>query len=567
MRSILSSLPDGPVARMGWVGACLGLVITLGLAVVVIQDREARSEAARRQSQAIARGVDRLLRYEVRNLERALRGMGAEADGFARDYPAASPWDISGAIRGVISRHAELHDIGLYDPLGRRLHGGPGSARSMDFEPAPDSSAGLVVGPLQQVGRTRPVLPLALRTQAGNWLVAWLRTSELQRMLEGLDVGQHGAAAILDRRGLLLARHSGNGEYVGRLMPLPVQVLPGSTTTLEFASPVDGEPRFTSFTSTSSYPFIVAAGLSKQETLAPWWNYVAWAVALLLLYWLGMFHLLRRMAASEVARRSTQDELLRNVDWLAKAQQASRAGVWAMDQGDDKVRVSVQAAAVFGLVPEEGMVPLDDVFGRMHDGDRARVESAFAEAWSGEQPFQAEYRIVLADGQQRWINAQAARLADPGQTPQMTGTIVDITERRLQQEQLERAESQFRDLFELNPLPFWVFDTETLRFLAVNATAIRRYGYSREEFLGMTILQVRPDADVDAVKLSVGERGEPRDSSPVWTHVTLDGKQIHVRIHSSSIRFDDRPARLVLAEDVSESVAHEIDLAWRAAHD
>ncbi|RYZ71873.1 MAG: EAL domain-containing protein [Lysobacteraceae bacterium] len=568
MRSILSSLPDGPVARMGWVGACLGLVITLGLAIVVVQDRSARIEAARRQSEAIALGVDRLLRYEVRNLERALRGMGLEADGYAREYPAAGVWDLTGAIRGVISRHAELQDIDLYDPGGRLLHGGPGSAaRSLGFDPATDSSDGLVVGTLQQGGRTRPVIPLALRTNAGNWLVAWLRTSELQQMLAGLDLGRHGSAAILDRRGLLLARHNDQGQHLGRSVPMPVQVLPGSTTTIEFKSPLDGEERFTSLTSTSTYPFIVAAGLSKRETLAPWWNYVASAVAVLLLYWLGMFYLLGRMAATEASRRATLDELRRHAEWLAKAQDASHTGVWAMGQGEEEVRVSAQAAAVFGLERVAGMVPLAAVFGRMHEADRPCVEAEFQRAWEEARPFQAEYRIVLADGRQRWISAQSALALDPEQKPQMTGTIVDITERRSQQEQLERAESQFRHLFEFNPLPFWVFDTETLRFLAVNATAIRRYGYSREEFLGMTILQVRPDADADAVRLSVGERSEPRDSSPVWTHVTRDGKQIHVRIHSSSIRFDDRPARLVLAEDVSESVAHEIDLAWRAAHD
>src|ERR1044072_4510779 len=76
-------------------------------------------------------------------------------------------------------------------------------------------------------------------------------------------------------------------------------------------------------------------------------------------------------------------------------------------------------------------------------------------------------------------------------------TLQDVDQRHTY-EALCRSEAQYRALFENNPQPMWVYDERTLRFLAVNEAAIERYGYSREEFLSMTIKSIRSTADVEA---------------------------------------------------------------------
>ena len=569
MKGRSSDAAGGRKTFVRWIGVCLGIVISAGLLFTIVLDRLARTEAARRQSTAVTIGVDRLLHFEIRNLERAMRGMAAIADGYASEREDRSRWDLPGEIRGVVSRHAELQDIDLYGADGQAIYRGV-SAYGQDTLPVDASQAQartLGVGRLVIEGRAEPIVPLALRTAEGNWLVARLRTAELQRMLEGLDLGEQGSVGILSHDGIVLARRGASGAHVGRQVPLPAGLTPGSTAQVDVVSRLDGIERFASFAGTSGYPFVVAAGISKQEALAPWRAYAITAIGLLVLYWLGTFYLMRKTASSESARDLAHDELQRHADWLTKAQEASQAGVWAMERDSEQVRASAHAARLFGFPPVPGMLPLDEFFQRMDADDRERVEQAVAAAWESGEPFHSEYRILLPDGRQRWIDARGALAHDPGRTPRMTGTIVDVSERRNQQEQLARAETQFRELFELNPLPFWVFDVQTLRFLAVNEAAIRRYGYSREEFLGMTILQIRPLEEQAAVQASVDEVAEPRDASRVWLHATRDGKRIHVRIHSSSIRFDGHDARLVLAEDVSERVAYEHDLAWRAAHD
>lgn len=572
-----------PIAVVRAVAILLGILITLGLLAAVMLDRNARIDAARRQSMAVATGVDRLMHFEIRNLERALNGMGQEVDAYVRS-PADSGWGISDVIRGVLSRQGELQGIAVHDVAGQPMYdegvraaGAPaafpgamfGGATLQDL--APGGAGHLKVGSLQHSGRGEPVVPLALRTQGGNWLVARLRTSELQKMLEGLDVGASGSASILDVNGMILALHGTGTSQIGRTVRLPEGLASGSTLQRDIVSELDGVTRFAGYSAASDYPFVAAAGLARRDALAPWRNYAVTAASAVLLYWLAMAYLMRRMTISEASRMKTQEALLRHADWLMRAQQASRAGVWAMDAGGTEVQASAEAAELFGFPRIAGSLPLEDFFVRMHDDDRERVRHEFQWAVEHRASFQSEYRIHLPAGGERWINARGALQEDGHSRSQMLGTIVDVSERRAATVRLEQAEQQFRELFDLNPLPFWVFDTETLAFLAVNAAAIRTYGYLREEFLAMTILQIRPRDAEPAVRASVQEVVQEevynRDSSQIWIHETRYGTRLHVRVHSSSIRFDGRPARLVLAEDVSERVAYEADLAWRAEHD
>ena len=110
----------------------------------------------------------------------------------------------------------------------------------------------------------------------------------------------------------------------------------------------------------------------------------------------------------------------------------------------------------------------------------------------------------------------------------------------------------YRLLFENNPHPMWVYDLKTLAFLAVNDTAVRRYGYTRQEFLGMTIKDIRPPEDAPALLENVARVGEGLDEAEVWRHRTKDGTLIEVEIVSHTLTFADRKAELVLAQDVTD---------------
>jgi PAS domain S-box-containing protein len=116
--------------------------------------------------------------------------------------------------------------------------------------------------------------------------------------------------------------------------------------------------------------------------------------------------------------------------------------------------------------------------------------------------------------------------------------------------ELEASEERYRLLFEASPLPMWVFDVDTLAFLAVNGAALRHYGYTREEFAKMTLSDIRPEEDLHALKEHVGAL-PPIDEGSAWRHRKKDGSVIYVDIKAHDLLFEGRRARLILSNDVT----------------
>ncbi|HVP27727.1 MAG TPA: PAS domain-containing protein [Myxococcota bacterium] len=121
-----------------------------------------------------------------------------------------------------------------------------------------------------------------------------------------------------------------------------------------------------------------------------------------------------------------------------------------------------------------------------------------------------------------------------------------------------RAAAQYRLLFEGNPLPMWVYDVETLRFVTVNEAAVARYGYSRDEFRSMSIADIRPPEDVARLRQKV-ESSRAIRSSGVWRHRRKDGTLLDVEIDSDPIEIDGRACRLVVTRDVTDRVRAETE--------
>jgi PAS domain S-box-containing protein len=128
--------------------------------------------------------------------------------------------------------------------------------------------------------------------------------------------------------------------------------------------------------------------------------------------------------------------------------------------------------------------------------------------------------------------------------------------------EIERSEQRYRMLFDASPMPMWVYDADTLKFLAVNDAAIRHYGYARDEFLGMRILDIRPSEEIPRLLENVKSEGGPGSPRPdTWRHRRKDGSIIDVEISAGRITFKGRRAALVLAHDVSERKRLERRLA------
>ncbi|EXI78693.1 MAG: Sporulation kinase A [Candidatus Accumulibacter appositus] len=142
------------------------------------------------------------------------------------------------------------------------------------------------------------------------------------------------------------------------------------------------------------------------------------------------------------------------------------------------------------------------------------------------------------------------------------------SEREQSEQALRDSEARYRLLFDSNPHPMWVYDLGTLAFLAVNDAALRKYGYSREEFLSMTVSDIRLNDDTPLLLADVVSVEETDDGPGVWQHLTKNGTLIDVEIVAHEISYQGRPAQLVLAEDITarrraEAALLESELQYR----
>jgi PAS domain S-box-containing protein len=144
--------------------------------------------------------------------------------------------------------------------------------------------------------------------------------------------------------------------------------------------------------------------------------------------------------------------------------------------------------------------------------------------------------------------------------PSVQVVVRDITQRRISEEALKESELKYRLLYDNNPHSMWVFDTETLNFLTVNNAAIKKYGYSREEFLSMTIKDIRPSEDIYYLLKKFFESNDELQRFENARHKLKDGSIIYAEIHSHSIKYENKNARLVLTYDVTDRKKAETEL-------
>lgn len=154
----------------------------------------------------------------------------------------------------------------------------------------------------------------------------------------------------------------------------------------------------------------------------------------------------------------------------------------------------------------------------------------------------------------------------------------DITQSKKTLQALAESEKRYSDLFHLSPQPMFVYDMESLRYLDVNEAAVNHYGYSRDEFLAMTILDIRPTEDIPLVKQTVIEQQEQIKTvlHGIFRHRKKNGELIQVDIQSNLISYQGIKAKVVLANDVTERVRYIeaieaqnkklMEISWMQSH-
>ncbi|RYF70071.1 MAG: PAS domain S-box protein, partial [Comamonadaceae bacterium] len=215
---------------------------------------------------------------------------------------------------------------------------------------------------------------------------------------------------------------------------------------------------------------------------------------------------------------------------LRLAQEIARIGDWEWDIDSGRIRWSETMYSIYGLDPAVFEPNADNVFPLIHADDRDALR-AFARTLeqTGER-CEAEFRIVRPDGGVRVIHCIGMREIAPGGGIVIRSIQQDVTDLAFARKRLGETEKQYRFLFEHNPVPMWVFDRESLAFLAVNDAMARHYGYTRDEILGRSMLDIRPPQDRAAVEAAARQQSVDRPQGRVWTHLRRDGTRLRAAV-------------------------------------
>lgn len=194
------------------------------------------------------------------------------------------------------------------------------------------------------------------------------------------------------------------------------------------------------------------------------------------------------------------------------------------------------------------------------------------------EAFDLELQIVTAKGNTKWVMLMGEPEFIGDKCVRVYGSFQDVNARVIADALLTESEKRYSELFQLSPLPMWLFDLETLRFLDVNGAATDHYGYSQGEFLNMTVNDVRP-ADEVPVSLNVLNKHNLQEQfiiPGVVTHQKKNGEKMLIEIQGNDIEYKGRKAHIIIANDITERInyikAIEIqndklkEISWMQSH-
>lgn len=213
---------------------------------------------------------------------------------------------------------------------------------------------------------------------------------------------------------------------------------------------------------------------------------------------------------------------------------------------------------LFGIDAKVGDTTYDFLRGIDDEGSKY-WKDIYAKALKGES-LQFVKEFAYSGRQQFW----SFSINPIRQNAEITGLSCfarDVTELRKTRLELEASEKKYRQLFNSNPLPSWIYDAYKLKFIDVNEAALRRYGYSREEFLSRTIRDICPPRDLDKLLEMVESRRHlARTYRVERQHMKKNGEIIDVSVLTCPIEIEGEMNVLVVAEDITEKKRAVADL-------
>lgn len=239
------------------------------------------------------------------------------------------------------------------------------------------------------------------------------------------------------------------------------------------------------------------------------------------------------------------------------ALEGTNQGVLDWNIRTGKTYYSTTWKKLFGFEEHEIGDNIDDWKKLLHPEDLQNIEKTIQEHTCSSEPYyETTQRIRTKKGDYKWILFRGMIIENDasGKALRMIGTHTDITEQKT-------IEEGYKQLFYNHPMPMWIYDTETLDIVDVNDAAVAKYGYSKEEFLSLTIKNLRPEEDYAVLKNlleSVKDGGQATHHSV--RHIKKNGEIIDTEVTSKDLIYHGRVCRMICSNDITKRIAAENEL-------
>lgn len=260
------------------------------------------------------------------------------------------------------------------------------------------------------------------------------------------------------------------------------------------------------------------------------------------------------------ARRQAEAKLKESEERLQFALRGADLGMWDWNIVTGKLVVNDRWAEMLGYSREEIEATAHMWESLMHPDDRPRVQAALQAHLDGKTAYyETEHRLRTKAGGWLWILDKGAitHRDNAGRPLRAVGTHLDITDRKRAETALRDSEEKYRRIFENELIAIHIYDLATLRFLDVNDTHVRLYGYSREELLqGMTILDISAESEA-SIESARQEQAQSTIHVPVRYHKKKDGTVFPVELFGGRYLLNGRGVRFGMVRDITNRMRRE----------
>jgi len=378
-------------------------------------------------------------------------------------------------------------------------------------------------------------------------LMGTMELSYFHNLFQSIVPEEGSSISLHLNDGTVLARYPQIDSVIGQSFPAALTAL-GSRThgTIRILGAMEGKERILAAHRLPHFPLYVTVGDDVSNALANWRQVsttligaalaiglVIGTVVLLCVWLVG-----KKLREHDLHRTTALNNMTQGL---------------CMFDGKQRLTVcNARYAQLYGLSSEQAKpgTPLREILehcvanGHAPQGGEQYVADRLSRVASGEA-----YQIVkyMADG--RYIAVSHTPMPNGG----WVATHEDVTEAKFREE-------SFRLLFDDNPVPMWVFERESFRFLAVNDAAVAHYGYRREQFMAMTVPDMRPPEDREKAKQLLRNLPVAQNHANSAQHQKADGTKIDVSVFSRSLVYQGHTAQLAAIHDVTKTKQAEAEL-------